>query len=308
MSRLHAHIGTFRQLEILLAVHETGSMTRASEKLHLTQPSVSMQLKKVEQAVGEPIYNQVGRQLVFTEAGIEVVKAAREVMDSFERLEMRLDDLKGLKAGTLSIAVVTTSKYFIPHFLGDFVKQYPAIDIVFNVGNRSQIMERMSKGEDDFYIFSRPPEDFEMELVEFSPNPLVAIASVNNPLPIDRKISFEEFSKYPFLIREPGSGTRQKIDRHFDTLGLTLNTRMTIQSNEAIKHCVMADLGVSILSRHTLVLGGGEGIKVLDVEHLPIEASWYLVRLSQKRMSVVGRAFLEYMEAKKESFLELLNV
>ena len=135
-SRLHAHIGTLRQLEILLAVYDEGSIKAASELLHLTQPTVSMQLKKLSEAIGMPLYERVGRGRKFTDAGRALVATAREVLESFERLDMELADLRGVKAGTLRIAVVTTSKYFIPHLLGSFSEQYPKVDLQFRVGNR----------------------------------------------------------------------------------------------------------------------------------------------------------------------------
>ncbi|HEX4937684.1 MAG TPA: LysR family transcriptional regulator, partial [Candidatus Kapabacteria bacterium] len=137
-SRLHAHIGTLRQLEILLAVYDQGSVTAASAHLHLTQPTVSMQLKKLAEAIGMPLYEQIGRRLVFTDAGRALVSTAREVLDQFARLDMTLSELRGLKAGHLRLAVVTTSKYFIPHLLGPFCRRYPAIDVQMKVANREQ--------------------------------------------------------------------------------------------------------------------------------------------------------------------------
>ena len=207
-SRLHAYIGTFRQLEILLAVHRTGSITAASEALHLTQPTVSMQMKKLVDAIGLPLYDQLGRKLVFTEAGEAVVVSAREILQSLENLDMTLSDFKGLKAGTLRLGVVTTSKYFIPHLLGDFCHRYPDIDVEMNVANRRQVLERLDQGLDDFYVFSHPPEDDGVELHGFLPNPLVAIAPEDHPLAAKERIALAEFARYPFLMREPGSGTR----------------------------------------------------------------------------------------------------
>ncbi|MBR9884229.1 MAG: LysR family transcriptional regulator [Oceanospirillales bacterium] len=306
MARLHARVGTIRQLEILLAVYRNGSITKASKQLHLTQPTVSGQLKKLADDVGVPLYEQIGRRLMFTEAGLELIKGAREVMDSFDRLEMKLADLQGLKAGTLKMAVVTTSKYLIPHFLGEFVKAYPAIDIVLKVANRQQIIEQLETAEYDFYVFSHPPSNFELDVIPLAANPLVPIAAESHPLARQRKIPFEQFAREPFLIREMGSGTRHAIEQHLKNAGLDLNVRMTIESNEAIKHCVMSELGVSILSRHTLALGGSEGLKELDVEHLPIRSQWYLARLAGKEMSVIASTFLDYVQAQKDRLSTLL--
>jgi len=296
MARLHARIGTLRQLEILLAVYKEGSITAASKALFLTQPTVSMQLKKLSEAVGVPLYDQVGRKLIFTQSGLEVVKTAREVLESIGHLEMKLADMEGLKTGTLRLAVVTTAKYFIPHLLGEFLQHYPAIDVDFKVGNRQQIIDRMAKGEDDFYVFSHPPRHSNLNLHEFLPNPLVAIAQQGHPLSNQKNIPLQIFADQPFLIREFGSGTRHAIERHFEQLGVEPNVRMTVESNEAIKHAVMSGLGVSILSSHTLAFGGSSGLVKLDVEYLPVMTRWYLASLKARQPSIVARAFLDYVE------------
>lgn len=295
MAKLHARIGTLRQLEILLAVYQAGSITAASKQLFLTQPTVSMQLKKLAEAVGTPLYDQVGRKLIFTQAGLEVVHSAREVMGCMERLEMKLSDMQGLKRGTLRLAVVTTAKYFIPHLLGEFLQHYPDIDVDFKVGNRQQIIDRMASGEDDFYVFSHPPKNKDLDLHEFLPNPLVAIAQKDHPLAREKNIPLQTFLDQPFLNRENGSGTRHAIEHHFEQMDAEPNIRMTIESNEAIKHAVMSGLGVSVLSSHTLAFGGSMGLVKLNVEHLPIMTKWYLANLQAKQLSVVARTFLEYV-------------
>jgi DNA-binding transcriptional LysR family regulator len=304
MPRLHSRIGTFRQLEILLAVYQTGSITGASKKLFLTQPTVSMQLKKLSDAVGSPIYDLVGRKLIFTQTGLEVISSARETLDCIERLEMKLADFQGLKTGTLRLAVVTTAKYFIPHLLGDFLQHYPDIDIDFKVGNRQQIIDRLATGEDDFYVFSHPPKNWDLHLHEFLPNPLIAIAQQNHPLADKKSIPLSTFADQPFLIRETGSGTRYSVERHFAELGIQPNVRMTVESNEAIKHSVMSGLGVSILSSHTLAFGGSSGLAKLDVQDLPIMTKWYLANLKAKKLSVAAHTFLEYVtDSERERML-----
>ena len=302
-SRLHSRIGTLRQLEILLAVYDLGSVTAASESLHLTQPTVSTQLKKLADDVGMPLYERVGRSREFTDAGRALVATAREVLESFERLDTTLADLRGLKAGTLRIAVVTTSKYFIPHLLGSFCEQYPQVDLQFRVGNREQIIQRLHDGLDDLYVFSHPPEDADIVTTDFLPNPLVAIAPLGHPLVRRKQLGLRDLAEEPFLMREAGSGTRHAIERHLGRHGEKLNVRMTIESNEAIKHAVMSGLGISILSEHTLAYGGSDGLAKLDVKELPIESTWYLVRLRSRRLSLIAEAFLEYLQAEGQKTL-----
>ncbi|WNO11509.1 LysR family transcriptional regulator [Teredinibacter sp. KSP-S5-2] len=294
-SRLHSHIGTFRQMELLVTVYDTGSINKAAEKLHLTQPTISMQLKKMADAIGMPLYNKVGRKLVFTDAGLILVQSAREILDSFSRLDMKLADLRGFKSGTLKISVVTTSKYFIPHLLGPFCKRYPNVDIQLKIGNREQIIERLRSSLDDFCVFSHAPQNMDICTLDFLPNPLVAIASEQHPLASQEKITLAELEKYPFIMREQGSGTRNLIENFMKEHKISLNARMTIDSNEAIKHSVAEDLGISILSKHTLAFDEIAGIKHLEVEGMPIQCRWQLVYPSNKRLSVIAEAFLSYL-------------
>ncbi len=289
---------TLRQLEILLALQENGSVSGAAEQLHLTQPTVSMQLKKLADQVGLPLFHQIGRRLQLTDAGERTLRSAREVIDSLERLQMDMADLQGLKQGTLRLGVVTTAKYFIPHLLGDFCERYPQIEFDFKVGNRQQVIDRLSEGRDDLYVFSHPPRDAPLTLHPFLDNPLVAIAAANHPWAARSHIPLAEFAAAPFLIREPGSGTRYAMERFLRQRGVKLNVRMTVESNEAIRHSVMSGLGVSILSRHTLAFGGDAGLAVLPVEGLPIPSQWTMAHHKAKPLSPVARAFLSWVEAR----------
>jgi len=307
-SRVHARVGTIRQLEILLAVHDQGSIKLASEQLHLTQPTVSMQLTKLSESIGMPLYERSGKTRRFTDAGHAMVATAREVLGSFARLDMQLSDMRGLRAGTLNIAVVTTSKYFIPHLLGSFLDRYPGIDVHFKVGNRQQIIDRLHQDRDDIYVFSHPPEEADLDVTEFLPNPLVAIAASGHPLAKKKRLDIADLADEPFLMREHGSGTRYAIERHLKRIKALVNVRMTIESNEAIKHAIMSGLGISILSAHTLAFGGSAGLAELDVKQLPIDSRWYLVRPGGKRLSLVAETFLDFLRDEgQESVLEELR-
>lgn len=294
MKRPHSHIGTIRQLEILLSVYKQGSITAAAKVLHLSQPTLSMQLNKLSDSVGAPLYSTIGKRIVFTEAGHETVKAAREIIDSIERLDMRISNLHDMKAGTLRLAAVTTAKYLAPHLIGDFVKEYPGVSVDFDIGNRGQMIHKLSEGESDFFIFSHQPDDPELVLHRFAPNHLVPVVDQHHPFPSHKTMTIEEFANEPFIAREQGSGTQLAIDDHFKQLGIPLNVRMTVASNEAIKHFIMSGLGVSILPRHSLILGGAEGLREIQVEHLPIEAEWYLGYFKGRELSVVAQTFLDY--------------
>ncbi|WP_432451981.1 MULTISPECIES: LysR family transcriptional regulator [unclassified Agarivorans] len=294
--RSHSQVGTVRQLELLVVVHEQGSITRAAEILHLTQPTVSMQLNKLATTIGMSLYYTSGKRLHFTEVGNMLVESAREILKQFKYLEIKLDKFKGLDSGVLSLSVVTTAQYFIPRLVGDFSEQYPNINIKFKVGNRAETITRSFADEDDFYVFSHPPEDPDLELIDFLPNRLLAIAPEHHPLTEQAQVSLEQFVSYPFLMREPGSGTAHAIHGFLRQQNCQLNVRMTIESNEAIKYAVMSELGVSILSEHTLSYGGLEGLSIVNVENLPIVTQWYLVRRRSRPMSPIAETFLQYVK------------
>lgn len=302
-SRLHAHIGTFRQLEILLALYEGGSVKAASEALYLTQPTVSMQLKKLSEAIGLPLYQHTGRRLKFTDAGLATVDTAKQILQSCESLDMHLSSLRGLKSGTLRIASATTAKYFIPHLLGPFCERYPGIDIQFTVANRQQVIERYEQGIDDFYVFSYVPDALDLQVIEFMSNDLVAIAHKDHPLTNQKNVPLATFCQQDFIIREVGSGTRYSTEKFLAAQGISPRVKMTIASNEAIIHSVLSGLGVSILSAHTLAFGEIYDVKVVDVESLPIQSKWSFCWAQSQQMSPIAQVFLNYVETEGKEMM-----
>ncbi len=287
---------TLRQFQVFEAIVRLGSFTRAAEELFLTQPTVSMQIKKLTDSIGLPLFEHVGRNVEPTEAGLELYDACRSMFESLANLEMKVSDLKGLKRGRLRMGVVTTAKYLAPDILGEFSQLYPGIDLALKVTNRESIIERMHANEDDLYVMGQAPEgELEVESHVFAPNPLVIMAPRGHPLVGKKKIPLAEIAKEPFIIREPGSGTRDVTFRTLEAKGLRPNVRMELGSNEAIKHAIAAGLGLSVLSLHALTLEGTDGpVAVLDVEGFPILRHWYIVYPKGKELSLVARTFLEF--------------
>ncbi|MBI3562960.1 MAG: LysR family transcriptional regulator [Gammaproteobacteria bacterium] len=288
---------TLRQLEVFEAVARLGSFTRAAQELFLTQPTVSMQIKKLTDAVGLPLYDQVSKKIYLTDAGHALVDFCQELFNHFAKFEQTVADMKGLKQGTLRLAVVTTAKYFVPRLLGPFYQQYPGIEVSLKVSNRERVLERLAGNRDDLYILGQPPEGIDVSAESFLENPLVALAPTHHPLAGKKNIPLQRFAEEPFLLREPGSGTRAATERLFAEHGLTFKIRMELGSNEAIKQAIVGGLGVSVLSRHTLALDAPLGqLAILDVEDFPIERHWYVVYPAGKQLSVVARTFLEYLK------------
>jgi DNA-binding transcriptional LysR family regulator len=287
---------TLHQLKVFEAVARHSSFTRAAEELFLTQPTVSMQVKQLAKAVGLPLFEQVGKRLYLTEAGKELYTACREIFDRLSQFEISVANLKGLKQGTLRIAVVTTAKYVIPRLLGPFCQRYPGIDVSLTVNNHEKILESLSDNRHDLYILSQPPDDLDVSIHPFLENPLVVLAWRNHPLVQEKNISLKRLVEEPFIMREPGSGTRKSVQKLFDEQGLELHVKLDLGSNEAIKQAIAGGLGVSVLSLHTLALEGPNSpLAILDVEGFPIQRYWYVIYPSGKQLSIIAQAFFEYL-------------
>lgn len=288
---------TFRQFQVFEAIYRLGSFTRAAEELFLTQPTVSMQIKKLSEAIGLPLFEHVGRSIEPTEAGKEVYAACRGMFETLSNLEMKISDMKGLKRGRLRMGVITTAKYLAPEMMGEFSHIYPGIELALKVTNRESIIRRIRANEDDLYIMGQAPEgDFDVESFSFAPNPLVVMAPRNHPLVGKKNISLEEIAKEPFIIREPGSGIRDAMFKAFDAAKVRPRIRMELGNNEAIKHAIAGGLGLSVLSLHTLSLEGVDGaVTILDVEGFPILRNWYIVYPKGKELSLVAKTFLDFV-------------
>jgi DNA-binding transcriptional LysR family regulator len=296
---------TLHQLKVFEAVARHNSFTRAAEELFLTQPTVSMQVKQLTKAVGMPLFDQVGKRLSLTQAGEELLKTCREVFENLDQFEMTVADLKGLKQGRLRVAVITTAKYFVPRLLGPFCERYPGIDISLQVTNHEYILNRLSENLDDLYVMSQLPENMEIACHRILENPLVVVARADHPLAQEKNISLERVAAEPFIMREPGSGTRKAAQNIFDEHKLLLKVRLDLGSNEAIKQAIAGGLGISVLSAHTLALEGSSSqLTILDVENFPIERYWYAVYPSGKQLSIVARTFLDYLLAEGKQVTE----
>lgn len=303
---------TFRQLQIFEAVVRTGSYSKAAETLFLAQPTVSLQMKKLAEVVGLPLLEQAGRSLRLTDAGRDVYTAVQELLRLFDDLETRIADYKGLRRGNLRLGVVTTAKYIAPELLAAFGQQHPGIRFSMQVSNRNEIIARIQNNEDDLYIMGQVPEaQIEVVSMPFALNPLVVMAPRNHPLSREpAPLPLSAIAAEPFIIREPGSGTRNAYMSMFAAAGLQPNVVMELSSNEAIKHAVASGLGISILSVHSLALEGAGGpIEILEVEGFPIKRQWHLVYPQGKKLTITAERFLEFSIA-QESFIRqrLINL
>ncbi len=296
---------SLRQMQIFEAVVRLGGYTRAAEDLHLTQPTVSMQVKKLSETVGYPLLEKVGNSLHTTAVGDEVYATSKNILSSMVALGESTADLDGVVKGPLRLAVITTAKYFMPHLLGAFINLHPEVQPILKVTNRSRVLERLKANEDDILIMGQVPEEISVEAHPFVDNELVIVADPNHPLVQRSSVTLEDLSKERFLVRESGSGTRLAIERLFEEQGLKVNPYMELGSSEAIKQAVMAGLGVSVLSRHNLRLElAGKHIAIIDVVGFPLYYRWYAVHLKDKKLSLVSRTFLDFLLQQGKDMLQ----
>jgi len=287
---------TFRQLQLLLALAQTGSISAAARACHVTQPTVSMQLKELAQAVGLPLYEPVGRRLQLTAAGEAVAASARAMIDEREALAQRIAALKGLREGRLRVSTASTAKYFIPRMLGGFCQAHPGIDITLQVLNRDGVLARLRDQLDDLYILSRPPQDLAHQAEVLLANPLVVIAAAGHALATATRLRWQRLQDQPFILREQGSGTRLAVDEHFAALGLRPRVRLELGSNEAIKQSVAGGMGLGLVSRHALAADPAtEGLAVLRVQRFPVPSSWSVLWPQGRRLSPLAQEFRRHL-------------
>ena len=297
---------TFRQLQIFDAVARNLSFTRASEELHLTQPAVSMQIKQLEQSVGLPLFEQLGKKIFLTEAGQEFSRYASAIGSQLDEFEQVVDEMKGLQRGRLTIAVASTANYFVPRLLATFCQRHGDVTVSLDVTNREQLLKGLVENRTDLVIMGQPPEDMDLVAERFLENPLVVIAPPDHLLAKEKNIPMHRLLEETFLVREQGSGTRSAVERFFSANQIALSTPMEMSSNEAIKQGVEAGLGLGIVSMHTLAMELAlKRLVILDVEKLPIMRNWYIVHRSGKRLSLVAQSFQKFVQDESRKVLKL---
>jgi DNA-binding transcriptional LysR family regulator len=287
-----ARHATLNQLRIFLAVARHGSFARAAEALHLSPPTLSLQVKQLADTVGQPLFEQLGKKIYLTAAGHTLAEGCQDIEARMERLTQDLAALQGVEKGSLRLAILTTVKYTAPKLLGGFCAAHPGIEVAMVVGNRENLLQRLAQNQDDLYIMGQAPDGLDVVSEPWGDNPLVLVAPPNHPLATAKRISPQRLASEPFILREAGSGTRLSAERFFGQHGITLKNRLEVGSNEAIKQTVAGGLGLAVLSAHTVgpELALGELVQ-LDVAGFPLLRNWHVVYARGKKLSAAATAF-----------------
>jgi DNA-binding transcriptional LysR family regulator len=287
---------TLRQLKVFEAVANHLSFSRAAEELHLTQPAVSMQVQALAEQAGVPLFEQMGKRIYLTAAGEELLRHARRIGQQLREASEALAAIRGAKGGRLTLGVVSTAKYFAPRLLVAFRNEHPDADLHLGVFNREALVNQLADNQIDLAIMGTPPKEVETVSAVFADHPHVIIAAADHPLAARRRIDPAELADEPFMIREPGSGTRAAMERFFAGHAVNLGNTTEMHSNETLKQAVMAGMGLAFISDHTIGLELAAGRLVhLPVNGTPVTRQWYVVHRADKQLLPMTLAFLEFV-------------
>lgn len=295
---------TLHQLKIFLKVTQMGSITRAAEELHLTQPAVSIQLRNFQDQFDIPLTEVLGRQLYITDFGHEVAAAAEQILDGVSALDYKTHAHKGQLTGRLKISIVSTGKYVMPYFLTDFLKLHPGVELAMDVTNKAKVIESLENNEVDFSLVSVLPETLSVNHITLMQNKLFLVANREKTF---KKSAYgnEIFKEMPLIYRESGSGTRLVMERFILENKIPVRKKMELTSNEAVKQAVLAGLGSSIMPligiRNELLNGE---LQIIPVRKFPIKSHWQLIWLKQKRFSAAAEAYLNYVKKEKNNIIQ----
>lgn len=287
---------TLHQLHIFAAVAQEKSMTKAAERLQMSQPAVSIQVKKLHDHFGIELFEVIGKQLYLTEAGRELYQAQILVQQSLENAEMSLSQLRGAMKGSLRIAAVSTAKYVMPYILGAFQKQHANISISLKVSNRAEVISALRENSCDFAVFSQLPNDLALDYTDLMDNPLVFAAAKDHPK-LGKQLKVAHLKDEALVLREKGSGTRMVMEELFEKEDMRIDPVMELSTNEGVKHAIMAGIGISLVSEFSLRLEKiHDQIGILDVEGFPLKSTWKLVHLRGKSLSPLAQTFYAYIQ------------
>jgi DNA-binding transcriptional LysR family regulator len=290
------HKVTLRQLQIFIVAAETLSFQRAADVLELTPPAVSMQMSRLGKELGTTLFEKKGRQIALTAAGATLLPYARRISKLLREASESIGDAGAQARERLTVAMVTTSRNFGPQLVARFQAEHPEIRLDMRIGNRREVIELLETEEVDLALMGRVPGRLEVEALRFAKHPYVIIAAPSHPLAGQKDIAPSSLVDETFLARESGSGTRIVMEHFFEDRGLDMPSIKEMSSNENIKQAVMAQMGLAVISRHTLLLELGAGrIVELDVRGMPEMRSWRVVQLKGRPLSTAARQFRAFV-------------
>ncbi|MDP1766876.1 MAG: LysR substrate-binding domain-containing protein [Methylotenera sp.] len=287
---------TLRQVRIFLSAYKHMSFARAAEELCITAPAVSQQIKEMEEDMGVTLFIRENRKVELTSAGEYFLLYARRMISTLNEADVMMERLRGTPIKTLKIGLVSTAKYFLPHLLTEFRKDFPNLKIKIEIRNRQQLVELLRDSEIDVAIMGQPPKEMDTRVESFASHPHVFVACPQHPLAGKFNITPDELNAFEVISREPGSGTRFIMEKYFTEHQISPIVSMEISSIETIKQAIIADLGITFTSLHTIGSElNNQQLIILDMQDTPIIRTWHVVALSSRNASQAAEAFRYFM-------------
>ena len=270
-----------RQLRIFVSAAKHLNFTRAAEEVHISPPAISMQIKEIELQADAALFIKEGRKLKLTPAGEYFLNQSRHILQTLNESEKVIGQLKGNRVEIIKVGIISTAQYFLPQVLKQFRKRHSEYKIILEIRNREQLVELLRDGEIDIAIMGLVPKEIDTKVYTITNHPHVFIANLGHPLTESKKIQPEALNDFDFISREKGSGTRAHMETFIQDHDIQPNIIMEMSSNESIKQAVIAGLGISFVSQHTIAneLKNNQ-LKVLSVMGTPINRKWHVVTLN----------------------------
>jgi len=289
---------TLRQLRTFKTVADLNSFSLAAQRLKLSQPSVSYQVKELEETLGLPLLDRLGKRVQLTEAGTLLYGYARRMLDVLDEATVAIEEIRGIKRGSLRVGASTTvGIYLLPAALGAFKKLHPGLVISLEIGTRTRVQEQVLRNELDLAVVGPASKDPELAIIPFLSDELVVVAPAGHPLASSRSLGLKELADQPFIMREVASGSRLSFEKAARKAGARLKVAMELGSNGAIKHAVESGLGLAVISRYACALEFSSGRLVeLDVRGFPIRRDWHIVHLRRRRLPASVRSFIDFLK------------
>ena len=287
-----------RRLQVFHTVARLLSFTKAAETLHMTQPAVTFQVRQLEEYFNTRLFDRTHNRISLTDAGQRVYQYADRIFELYTEMENAVREMTGEISGSLTIGASTTiAEYMLPALLGDFRAQYPDVSIHLKVSNTEGIVSMVENNTIDLGVVEAPVSNRNLVVDRCRMDQLVAIVPPRHPAATKKVIKLSELLEYPFICREEGSGTREVINEFMgrsDSCTVGLNVAMELGSPEAVKGAVEAGMGISVVSRATI-------LKELRLETLvaieldpPLERPFSFVHQKQKFRVRVMEELLEF--------------
>lgn len=293
---------TIQQLEILIALVEAGSFTRAANKLFLSQPSLTKQIQNLEMAAGTRLVNRGNTGISLTTEGKILYDYAKRILRLREDAKERIGRTKEEESGHIYISASTIpATYILPRLLSRLTQTHPEIQIHMQMHDSEETLQIVLADQAEMGFLGKEPLHKKLIVERLWKDHLALVVPVNHPLAKQEAVAVEELMGLPFILREKGSATReiieQSLQKHCDISLSRFNTVCEMGSSEAVKEAILAGLGVSILSLFAVNRELSQGLlKAINIKNCSMERHFYIIYKKQFPFMNYHRKFLNFVK------------